>query len=67
MLNLKQSKSVRKSVASEHQLNLWCPEGDYFAKTTTTMLRKGRLRCPKHNTVLKTREERGENRGRHAA
>lgn len=50
-----------------HMLNLRCPkEGcEYFAKTTDGMLKEGRLKCPKCKSVLRTKDERGETRGRH--
>lgn len=49
-----------------HLHNLRCPKSDcpYLAKATGEVLALGRLRCPVHNTILKTREERGETRGR---
>lgn len=45
-------------------VNLRCPKGDYYAKTTRNMLRVARLRCPVHKTILMTPAEREENRGR---
>lgn len=52
---------------NEHHLNLRCPEGDYYAKTTRGMLRRGRLVCPIHGIKLETKSERGEHRGRKAS
>lgn len=55
--------------ASDHSVNLRCPREDceYNAKTMRSLLKQGRLRCPIHHTILQTKEERGETRGRHAA
>lgn len=57
----------RKPPQQEHSLNLHCPRCGYMAKTTTDMLERGRLKCPVDRSVLKTKDERGEHRGRPAA
>ena len=59
----------KKGLQSEtnHSLNLRCPKCNYSAKTTDEMLVKGRLRCPVDHCILRTKEERGETRGRKAS
>ncbi len=52
------------SATGQHQLNLRCTKCDYAAKVTTGMLKKARLKCPIDGTILRTRDERGETRGR---
>lgn len=55
---------AKKDKVGAEQLNLRCPECDYFAKTDKRSLALGRLVCPVHpKQVLQTKEERGEKRG----
>lgn len=68
------AKATRKGMAKapvngDQSVNLRCPREDcgFLAKTNLAMLAQGRLRCPVHHTILQTKDERGETRGRHAA
>ncbi len=58
--------TARKANGQEHMLNLRCPkEGcHYFCKASDRMLKMGRLRCPIDRSILRTKVERGETRGR---
>lgn len=49
---------------TEHHINLRCSQCTYYAKTTSDFLKLARLRCPIDGSVLKTKHERGETRGR---
>lgn len=60
-------KSEAPKTSDASHLNLRCPKCDYYAKTTGAMLKQGRLRCPIDKSILQTKDERGETRGRHAA
>lgn len=52
-----------KPVKISH-LNLRCEKCGYYAKTTPENLKKARLKCPVDGSLLRTKEERGETRGR---
>lgn len=63
-------KAKEAEAGKLHFRNLRCPEGecDFLCKVPDHMLKggtKGKLRCPVHGKILKTREERGETRGRY--
>lgn len=45
-------------------LNLRCAKCGYYAKSTPAMLAIARLKCPVDNSILQTKEERGETRGK---
>lgn len=50
-----------KPKAESKNLNLRCPECNYYARTTDEFLSQGRLRCPIHKSqILLTVEERRE-------
>lgn len=48
----------KKPQKNEPMFNLRCPECDYFAKTTESMLEIARLCCPVDGEILLTKKER---------
>ena len=60
----KAKEKIHNLSKTENHVNLICDKCGYYAKTTRDFLKLGRLRCPLDSTVLKTKDERGETRGR---
>lgn len=72
MISAKKKPNVKAQAASQdattrHFRNLRCTveSCDFICKVPDDLLGAGKLRCPRHGKILKTREERGETRGRY--
>jgi len=64
LVQVKAKEKIHNLSKTENHVNLICSQCGYYAKTTQDFLKLARLRCPLDGTVLRTKDERGETRGR---